>query len=66
MILSDFLPRMNNDNSNVYEIIPTSFNMEEVMHARYYVIHETEENKFCVQKDLKLKQVVQIFLQYMV
>ena len=36
MVLSDFLSRQNNDNSNPYEIIPISFNMHRVLHKKYY------------------------------
>ena len=36
MVLSDFLSRQNNDNSNPHEIIPISFNMHEVLHENYY------------------------------
>ena len=31
MVLSDFLSRQNNDNSNAHEIIPLSFNMHNVL-----------------------------------
>ena len=36
MVLSDFLSRQNNDNSNPHEIIPISFNMHQVLHEKYY------------------------------
>ena len=36
MVLSDFLSRQNNDNSNPHEIIPISFNMHQVLHKNYY------------------------------
>ena len=35
MVLSDFLSRQNNDNSNPHEIIPISFNMHQVLHENY-------------------------------
>ena len=38
MVLSDFLSRQNNDNSNPHEIIRISFNMYQVPHERYYDI----------------------------
>ena len=38
MVLSDFLSRQNNDNSNLHEIIPISFNMHKVLHENYYNI----------------------------
>ena len=36
MALSDFLSRQNNDDSNLHEIIPISFNMYKVLHKNYY------------------------------
>ena len=36
MILSDFLSRQKNDNSNPHEIIPTSFNMCQILDDNYY------------------------------
>ena len=36
MVLSDFLSRQNNDDSNSHEIIPISFNMHQVLHENYY------------------------------
>ena len=38
MVLSDFLSRQNNDNSNPHEIIPMSFNMHKVLQENYYKI----------------------------
>ena len=38
MVLSDFLSRQNNDNSNPHEIIPISFNMHKVLQQNYYEI----------------------------
>ena len=38
MVLSDFLSRQNNDDSNPPEIIPISFNMNKVLHKNYYNI----------------------------
>ena len=36
MVLSNFLSRQSNDNSNLHEIIPISFNMYQVLHEKYY------------------------------
>ena len=36
MVLSDFLSRKNNDDSNLHEIIPILFNMYQVLHEKYY------------------------------
>ena len=38
MVLSDFLSRQNNDNSDPHEIIPISFNMDKVLQENYYII----------------------------
>ena len=38
MVLSDFLLRQNNDNSNPHKIIPTSLNMDKVLQENYYNI----------------------------
>ena len=40
MVLSDFLSRQSNDNSNPHEIVPISFNMHEVLHENYYHIEK--------------------------
>ena len=36
MVLSDFLSRQNNNNSNPYEIIHISFNVHKVLQENYY------------------------------
>ena len=38
MVLSDFLSRKNNKNSNLHEIIPISFNMHKILQENYYRI----------------------------
>ena len=38
MILSDFLSRQTHDDSNPHDIIPISFNMNNMLHKRYYKI----------------------------
>ena len=38
MVLSDFLLRRSNNNSNPHEIIPISFNMHKVLQENYYKI----------------------------
>ena len=40
MILSDFLSRQKNDDSNCHEIIPISFNMHKILNDNYYNIEE--------------------------
>ena len=49
MILSDVLSSQKHDNSNPHEIIPISFNMQNVLHTRYYNISEKEQGKSLVQ-----------------
>ena len=39
MVLSDFLLRQSNDDSNPHEIIPMSFNMHKVLQENYYKIN---------------------------
>ena len=46
MIFSDFLSRQKHDDSNPHEIIPISFNMQNVLHSRYYNIGERTEGKY--------------------
>ena len=38
IVLSDFLSRKNNDDSNPHEIIPISFNVHKVLQENYYKI----------------------------
>ena len=38
MVLSDFLSRQNNEDSDPYEIITISFNMQKVLQENYYKI----------------------------
>ena len=49
MILSDFLSRQKHDDSNSHEIIPISFNMQNILQSRYYNISEGKEGKYFVQ-----------------
>ena len=37
MVLSDFLSRQKNDNSNPHEIIPISFNMYKILNDNYNI-----------------------------
>ena len=43
MILSDFLPRQNIDDSNPHEIIPISFNLRTVLQDKYYKLKGANE-----------------------
>ena len=38
MILSDFLLRQKHNDNNPHEIMPISFNMNSMLHKRYYSI----------------------------
>ena len=57
MILSDFLSRQKHDNNNLYEIIPISFNMHNVLHERYYNIGKLE--RYLVQMWSQTKNLVE-------
>ena len=43
MTLSNFLSRQKHDNSNPHEIIPMSFNMQNIFQSRYYNKGEGKE-----------------------
>ena len=49
MILSDLLSRQKHDERDLHEIIPIPFNMQEVLHARYYNIHDNEHKRYLIQ-----------------
>ena len=50
MVLSDFLSRQKNDDSNPHEVIPISFNMRNILHDRYYNIRKVRnEENYLVQ-----------------
>ena len=55
MILSDFLPRQKHDDSNPHEIIPTSFNMQSILQARYYNLGKYNSGKYLVQRRSQAK-----------
>ena len=46
MILSAFLSRQKHDHGNPHEIIPISFNMQNILQSRYYNIGEEKEGKY--------------------
>ena len=48
-ILSDFLSEQKHDDSNPHEIIPISFNMQNILHSRYHNIGTEKEGKYLVQ-----------------
>ena len=49
MILSNFISRQKQDNSNLHEIIPISFNMQNISQSSYYYIGDGKEGKYLVQ-----------------
>ena len=49
MILNDFLSRQKHDDSKPHEIIPISFNMQSILHSRYYNMGQRKEEKYLVQ-----------------
>ena len=55
MILSDFLSRQKQDNSDPHGIIPISFNIQNILQSRYYNISEREQRKYLVQTRLQAK-----------
>ena len=55
MILSDFLSRQKQKDSNPHEIIHTLFNMQNILQSRYYIISEREQGKYLVQTRLQAK-----------
>ena len=55
MILRDFLTRKKHDDSNPHEIIPISFNMQNVLQSRHNNINERKEGKYLVQTRLQAK-----------
>ena len=54
MVLSDLLSRQKHDNSDLYEIIPISFNMYNALHETYYRIEP--QYRYLVRQDHKQKQ----------
>ena len=55
MILSDFLSRPKYDGSNLHEIIPISFNLQNVLHSRYFNLSKRKEGKYLVQTKSQAK-----------
>ena len=48
MIFNDILSRLKLDTIHPHEIIPISFSMQEVLHTKYYNMHENEkQNIMC-------------------
>ena len=55
MILSDFLSRQEQDDSDPHKIIPILFNMQTILQSRYCNTSEREEGKYLVQTRLQAK-----------
>ena len=49
MILRYSLSRQKHDESDAHAIILISFNIQEVLHARYYNIHESKQKRYVIQ-----------------
>ena len=49
MLLSDFLSRQRNDNSNPNEIIPISFDMYQVLENKFYLKYNSCTDKYLIQ-----------------
>ena len=66
MILSHFLSRQKHDNSDPHETIPISFNIQGVLHAKYFNIHENIQEKYLVQTRSQTKTSGTVWPKYMV
>ena len=66
MVLSDFLSRQKHDDSNLHEITPISFNMQSLLHTRYYNICEGNSGKYLVQTQSQAKSTGIKLPKYMV
>ena len=66
MILSDFLSRQKQDNSNPYGIMPISFNKQNVLQTMYYNLSEREQGKYLVQTRSQAKSSGLTYQRYMV
>ena len=58
LILSDFLCRQRHDDSNPHEIIPISFNMQNILNSKYYITGKTKECKYLVQTRWQVKSSI--------
>ena len=57
MILSDFLSRQKHNDSNPHEIIPIAFNMQSILHDKYYNIGNLEKYLVQTQSQAKLSGI---------
>ena len=55
MILSYFLCRQKHEDSNPHKIIPISFNMQSILHTRYYKLDKGNPVKYLVQTQSQAK-----------
>ena len=58
MTLNDFLSRQKHDNSYPFGVIPLSFSIQEIPHAKYYNIHESKQKYILFTLDHKQRVVV--------
>ena len=49
MILNDFLPRQRMEDSNLHEIIPISFDMQEILIDRHYNVGQGRDSRYLIQ-----------------
>ena len=55
MALSDLLSRQEHDDSNPHEIIPISFNMQNILQTGYYNLGEGNQGKYLSSNKVKSK-----------
>ena len=55
MILSDFISRQTNDDSNAHEVIPISFNMHQILQENYYGLETCLVQTRCHNKSSGVK-----------
>ena len=51
MILSDFLSRQKQDDSNPHEMLPILFNLHNILHKKYYNIGKSETYLVQIRQD---------------
>ena len=61
---SDFLSIQKHDDSDPHEIIHISFNMQNVLHTRYYGVNEREQGKYLVQTRSQAKTTCAIYQRH--
>ena len=49
VILSSFISSLKQDTSDLHEVIPISHSVQGILHAKYYNIHEMEQERYFFQ-----------------